>query len=169
MTATDPDLGDTLTYSLVNNAGGRFAINATTGEITVANGSKLDYEANTSHTVTVRVSDGSLSSQTVLTIDVNDVNEAPGAAGFTGGSAVNENSANGTVVGTVIASDPDLGDTVTYSLSNDAGGRFAIIATPASSRWPTAAYSISKPTPATALRSWRATAPSPRRRRSPSP
>ena len=126
VTATDPDLGDTLTYSLVNNAGGRFAINATTGEITVANGSKLDYEANTSHTVTVRVSDGSLSSQTVLTIDVNDVNEAPGAAGFTGGSAVNENSANGTVVGTVSASDPDLGDTVTYSLSNDAGGRFAI-------------------------------------------
>jgi VCBS repeat-containing protein len=126
VTATDPDLGDTLTYSLVNNAGGRFAINATTGEITVANGSKLDYEANTSHTVTVRVSDGSLSSQTVLTIDVNDVNEAPGGAGFIGGSAVNENSANGTVVGTVSASDPDLGDTVTYSLSNDAGGRFAI-------------------------------------------
>jgi len=90
VTATDPDIGDTLTYSLVNNAGGRFAINATTGQITVANGSGLDYEANTSHTVTVRVSDGSLSSQTVLTIDVNDVNEAPGAAGFTGGSSVNE-------------------------------------------------------------------------------
>ena len=126
VSATDPDVGSTLTYSLVDDAGGRFTINATTGEIMVANGSLLNYEANSSHTVTVRVSDGSLASQTVLTIDVNDVNEAPGAASFADGSSVNENSANGAVVGTVDASDPDLGDIVTYSLSDDAGGRFAI-------------------------------------------
>ncbi|MCA9205442.1 MAG: BspA family leucine-rich repeat surface protein, partial [Planctomycetales bacterium] len=38
-------------------AGGRFAINASTGEISVANGSLLNYEDATSHTVTVRVTD----------------------------------------------------------------------------------------------------------------
>jgi CubicO group peptidase (beta-lactamase class C family) len=39
---------------------------------------------------------------------------------------VAENAANGVVVGlTAQASDPD-GDPVTYSLSNNAGGRFAI-------------------------------------------
>jgi hypothetical protein len=35
---TDADVGATVTYSLSNDAGGRFAINASTGVITVANG-----------------------------------------------------------------------------------------------------------------------------------
>ena len=39
----DIDNGDTATYSLVDSAGGRFAVNATTGVITVANSSLLDY------------------------------------------------------------------------------------------------------------------------------
>ncbi len=39
----DPDAGATFGYTLTNNAGGRFAINNTTGEITVANGSLLDF------------------------------------------------------------------------------------------------------------------------------
>ena len=37
--ATDPDLGDTITYSLADNAGGRFQIDATTGVVTVLDGS----------------------------------------------------------------------------------------------------------------------------------
>ena len=61
-----------------------------------------------------------------ITVTVNDVNEVPGAASFSSGGSVNENSANATVVGTVHAIDPDAGDTVTYSLSDNAGGRFAI-------------------------------------------
>ncbi len=36
VTGLDRDAGNTLTYSLTNNAGGRFAINSTTGQITVA-------------------------------------------------------------------------------------------------------------------------------------
>ena len=38
----DPDAGATLSYSLTDNAGGRFAINSTTGQITVANGTLLE-------------------------------------------------------------------------------------------------------------------------------
>jgi hypothetical protein len=53
--STDPD-GDTVTYSLTNNAGGRFAINPSSGVVTVANGSLLDGPA--SHTITVRADDG---------------------------------------------------------------------------------------------------------------
>jgi hypothetical protein len=41
---TDADQGTTVTYSLSNDAGGRFAINAATGVITVANGTLLDAE-----------------------------------------------------------------------------------------------------------------------------
>lgn len=47
--------GDTLTYILQNDAGGRFAINSSTGQITVANGSLLDFETSTSHSVAARV------------------------------------------------------------------------------------------------------------------
>ena len=57
------------TYSLTNNAGGRFAINATTGAITVANGALLDYETATSHAITVRVTDqGGLTFDKAFTI-----------------------------------------------------------------------------------------------------
>ena len=41
------------TFALTDDAGGRFAIDSNTGEVTVADGSLLDYETNTSHSVTV--------------------------------------------------------------------------------------------------------------------
>ena len=41
-------------------------------------------------------------------------------------AAVNENVADGTVVGTASGSDADVGDVLSYSLTDDAGGRFAI-------------------------------------------
>ncbi len=123
---TDPDTGDTLTYSFTDSAGGRFTINSSTGQITVANGSLLNYEAATSHSVTVRVTDsGGLTYDETFTINLTDINEAPTLIGLTGTTVV-ENAANGTVVGTASTTDPDAGDTHTYSLLDDAGGRFAI-------------------------------------------
>ncbi len=80
----DVDAGTTLTYSLTDSAGGRFAINASTGAITVANGSLLNYEAATSHSVTVQVSDGSLTFSKAFTIDLTNVNEGPTALSLTG-------------------------------------------------------------------------------------
>jgi len=130
--ATDADATATITYSLDDDAGGRFAIHATTGVVTV-NGA-LDYETATSHSVTIRAtsSDGSQSTQT-FTITVNDVGESSvGAISDTDVAAdyVLENAANGTTVGlTAFADDPDAMDTVSYSLDDDAGGRFAIHAT----------------------------------------
>jgi Ca2+-binding RTX toxin-like protein len=122
----DPDAGATLTYSLADNAGGRFAINATTGALTVANGTLLNFESAASHNVTVRVTDqGGLTFDKVFTLGVTNVNEAPSNATLTGGS-VAENAANGTVVGTVAGVDPDAGAILTYSLTDNAGGRFAI-------------------------------------------
>ncbi len=126
VTGADPDAGATLSYSLTNNAGGRFAINGSTGQLTVANGSLLDYESATSHAITVRVTDqGGLTYDRGFTITVTNANEAPTNATLSGGS-VGENAANGTVVGTVTGVDPDAGATLSYSLTNNAGGRFAI-------------------------------------------
>jgi VCBS repeat-containing protein len=125
--ATDPDNPDTRTYSLVDNAGGRFAISSS-GQVTVADGALLNFEANTTHNITVRVTDaGGLTRDAVLAVAINNVNEAPSAPAWSGGAGtVAENSANGTVVGTVASSDPDALDPRTYSLVNDGGGRFAI-------------------------------------------
>ena len=126
---SDPDAGATLTYSLIDNAGGRFAINATSGQVTVANGPPLDYETAMSHGITVRVTDqGGLTFDKAFALNVTNVNEAPNNATLTGGT-VAESSANGTAVGTVAGVDPDAGATMTYALTNNAGGRFAINAT----------------------------------------
>ncbi|RCW63014.1 cadherin domain-containing protein, partial [Pseudorhodoferax soli] len=132
--ATDPDGTDTVSYSLSDNAGGRFAIDASTGVVTVADGSLLDYETASSHQITVLAtsSDGTTSSAN-FTVALINVNEAPvGAVTDVNASAnqVAENAANGTAVGIVAqAADPDGADTVGYSLSDNAGGRFAIDAT----------------------------------------
>ena len=62
---------------------GRFAINATSGQITVANGSLLDYETATSHSITVRMTDqGGLTFDKAFTVSLSDVNEAPTNATF---------------------------------------------------------------------------------------
>ncbi|GAC1033511.1 retention module-containing protein [Pseudomonas sp. No.21] len=131
---TDGDAGATITkYELTDNAGGRFAINATTGVVTVADGSKLDYEAATSHNITVKVtsSDGSTNSQ-VFTINLSNVNDN-GVTLSDSDSATNtvaENAATGTRVGvTALGVDGDAGTSVTYALTDNAGGRFAINAT----------------------------------------
>ncbi len=78
VSALDRDAGNTFTYSLTNNAGGRFAIGTGTGQITVNNSSLLDFEASTVHTVVVQATDqGGLSYARTLTINVSNVNEAP--------------------------------------------------------------------------------------------
>ncbi len=75
---TDIDSGDSFTYALTNNAGGRFAINTTTGQVTVANGSLLDFEASPTHTIVVQATDqGGLSFSNTLTVNLSNVNEAP--------------------------------------------------------------------------------------------
>jgi hypothetical protein len=130
VTGFDPDAGAVLGYSLTDNAGGRFAINATTGQITVANGTLLNYEAATSHAVTVRVTDqGGLTFDKVFTLAITEVadgaNQAPTGATLTGGS-IAENAANGTSVGPVTGIDPDAGAVLSYTLADNASGRFAI-------------------------------------------
>ncbi len=120
-----------VTYSLVNDAGGRFTIHSTTGVLTVADGSLLDFETNSSHAIIVRATSADLSTaDQSFTIAVTDANEGGVSAVVDSNAAANsvaENSAIGTTVGiTGLATDPDGTDTVTYSLTSDAGGLFTI-------------------------------------------
>ena len=125
VTGIDPDANTTFSYSL-RDPDGRFAINASTGVVTVAYGALIDYETAASYQITVRTTDqGGLCFDKSWAINVTNVNEAPTDATLFGGT-VREHSANGTHVGTVIGTDPDAGDVLRYSLLTDAGGRFAI-------------------------------------------
>ncbi len=127
--AADPDAGDRLTYSITaGNTDGAFALDADTGEITVANRAALDYEAHPTFTLTVEVTDSGtpgLTDTATVTIHLRDLNEAPlvNDQSF----SVGENAANGTSVGTVIATDPDAGDRLTYSITGgNTDGAFAL-------------------------------------------
>ncbi len=73
LTTTDPNAGDTFTYALLNNAGGRFSIVG--NQLKVANGLLLDFEQASSHTISVQVTDSTNNTFTKsLTITVGDVN-----------------------------------------------------------------------------------------------
>jgi hypothetical protein len=134
--AVDQDAtNSTITYSLTSSAGGRFAINSSTGVITVANPTLLNREASgapSSYDVTVQAAsqDGSTILK-VFTIPVTDADEfdvTPVSDVNAAANTVVENSLAGTPVGiTARATDGDVSNhTVTYSLTNDAGGRFQI-------------------------------------------
>ncbi len=133
VTATDPDPGDTLTFAITSgNADGAFAIDPTTGQVTIANGALLDYETMPARSLTVTVSDsdGNTDSATV-SIAVTDDNSEFSVSAITdtdtNANLVAENVTGGTVVGiTAFASDADGSDTVSYSLSSNPGSLFQI-------------------------------------------
>jgi hypothetical protein len=113
--ATDPQGGE-VTYDLTSGTG-TFSIDSITGEITLI--TTLDYETNQYASFGVRATDIDGNSSTSWgDVTIDDVNEAPN---FTGGEmgywwSVPEDTAIGTVVGTVSAVDPQ-GDTVSYALT----------------------------------------------------
>ena len=80
VTATDVDAGASLTYSLEGTDGSKFDIGSSAGQITVKTGNVPNYEAKTSYSVTVKVSDGSLTDTVAVTINVTDVTGAAGRA-----------------------------------------------------------------------------------------
>ena len=77
VSATDPDTGDTLEYSLEGTDRTKFGINATSGQIRTKVGENYDYEARTSYSVTVTVNDGTVTVSSAVTINVTDQDEPP--------------------------------------------------------------------------------------------
>ena len=138
VSASDPDAGDTLSYAITGGDPSRgVRIDAATGQITVADSAQLDFETTPVFNLTVTVTDaGGLSDTAAVTVNLTNVNEDPTASDATFSLA--ENSADGTVVGSVSASDPDAGDTLSYAITGgDPSGAFASTPPQARSRWPT--------------------------------
>jgi hypothetical protein len=125
--ATDAN-GGAVTYLLTDDAGGRFAIDPATGVVTVADAELLDFESATSHQITVRATDahGAFSEQS-FAIAVTDVPVSAPQDIDPAANTVAEGAADGTVVSGLRVQASDVhGGTVTYVLTDDAGGRFAI-------------------------------------------
>ncbi|MDD5723176.1 MAG: choice-of-anchor D domain-containing protein, partial [Syntrophales bacterium] len=75
VTSTDTT---TISWSLDDNSSGRFAINSSTGEITVQASGSFDTETEPAINITVRATDTAGNASTaVLGIDVNNINEPP--------------------------------------------------------------------------------------------
>ncbi|SHK48169.1 Metallo-peptidase family M12 [Rubritalea squalenifaciens DSM 18772] len=83
VSASDPDVGDTLSFAITaGNVGGAFAINSSTGEVTTA--TALDYETTASYSLTVTVTDsGGLTDTAIVSVTVTDVNEGGGTTSYT--------------------------------------------------------------------------------------
>lgn len=110
---TDADVNDSHTFTINTGNGGAFAI-ANNGNISVNNSSLLNYESTTQFVLNVTVKDkGDNQATADITINVADMNEKPNVndTPFT----ISEQATNGTDVGTVVATDPDAGDTLTFA------------------------------------------------------
>ena len=127
--AVDPE-GAVLSYSIAGgNGSGLFEIDAASGELFYT-GTGEDFEAGTGpFELTVRASDGDLSTDITVTVSVTDVPEAPAFAqqGYAFDLAENtDGSASRVSLGTVAAADPE-GAALGYSIEGgNASGRFEI-------------------------------------------
>ncbi len=117
---SDPD-GDTMTATkLTDPSNGSVVVNPD-GSFTYT--PNLDFFGT--DTFTYEVSDGEATSVATVTITVESVNDAPTVSPAT--FSVDENAANGTVVGTVNMNDVDAGDSHGFAITGgNTGGVFAI-------------------------------------------
>jgi len=122
--ATDPDSGDSATFTLTDSAGGAFSL-ASNGLL--SSNVTFNYESRTSYNITVRVTDsGGLTREETFTVNVNNVNEAPTNIQADRALAFDENLAPGTGLAWFTSSDPDVGDSASYFLLDSAGSRYSL-------------------------------------------
>lgn len=126
------------TKSLSDDAGGRFAINSSTGVITVANGSLLNYEANTTHNITiVETLAGATGSpkSTTLAVTITNRTQPPATDWSPSGTpTIATDAATNTLVGSLTLSDIFFANTSIvggtnsseFVLTNEAGIGVAI-------------------------------------------
>jgi len=120
-TSTDPDTGNTFTYSLVAGAGdtNNTAFSIVGNELQI--NASPDFETKPSYNIRVLTTDqGGLSYDKPLVVNINNVNETPTDLSLSN-TSINENVAANSTVGTFTSTDPDTGNTFTYSLVAGAG------------------------------------------------
>ncbi len=118
LSTTDPDASNTFTYSLVNTGPCPGTDNASFNILDNALRTNAVFNAGvkSSYAICVRSSDqGALTFDKAFTITVTVVNQAPTAIGLSAGS-IEENLPANTALGILTTTDPNIGNTFTYSL-----------------------------------------------------
>ncbi|MDZ7792033.1 MAG: cadherin domain-containing protein [Xanthomonadales bacterium] len=126
--ANDGDGGSAdagITYAITGGNGGAFAID-NSGAIIVADASAIDFENSSSFALTIEADDGGSTASATVTVDVIDEPPAQPVDTDGGADSVAEDAANGDPVGVDVTSSDPVDGTVTYVLTDDASGRFAI-------------------------------------------
>ena len=124
--ATDPDGGDTLTYTLGSTADdGHFAVDSKTGQLQTSGA--LDYESQSSYLVTVTASDsGGLTASIAVTITVDDVADTPpGQPDAPEISNIQQTSFRITWTAAAAGSSAITGYGIQYKLSSEADSAYA--------------------------------------------
>jgi VCBS repeat-containing protein len=128
VTVSDDDAGSSFTFTITGGSDqGFFKIDAGGAlSLNVARDFEMKVDANGDgvYLVTVTVSDGGLTDTQDLAVTITDVNEFPPDITSDGGGATAKISIfeNTTAVTTVIATDKDTGDVVTYAITGGADG-----------------------------------------------
>lgn len=117
LTTDDPDKNDTFTYT-ITDSNSPFEI-ANGNQLKLKAGQSFDYETTKNHQVVVNIKTtdaGGESFTQSLTINVDDVNEAPTDISLAGAKTVKENDTSGVVIGQFTTTDEDKADTHTYTV-----------------------------------------------------
>jgi len=114
--STDPDFGNTFTYSLVAGDGSTDNASFSIVGNVLKTAAVFNFEAKSSFSIRLRTTDQSgLWFEKVFVITATNVNEAPTDVALSK-NTVPENSSVGTSVASISTIDPDAGNTFTYSL-----------------------------------------------------
>ena len=124
LSAADQDLGDSHAFALVAGPGGDDNASFQITGATLKTNAVFDFETRTSYSIRIRATDLlGLTYEEVFTITVSDVVEShPPTDIELSNASVGETLPSGSAVGTLSATDPDAGDTHTFTLVAGAGG-----------------------------------------------
>jgi CSLREA domain-containing protein len=120
LSTTDPDAGDSFTYTLVSGTGDSDNASFKIDGDSLKTAAAFDFETKSSYSIRIQTSDGALTFAKAFTISVTNANETPTAIDLSN-STVEENQPIGTAVGTFSTADPDAGDSFTYTLVSGSG------------------------------------------------
>lgn len=127
--ASDPEGGD-ITFEILNgNDDGAIVLDQATGQLTVANPVFFDFETTPAFSLSMRISDEEAATTDItVTINLIDVDESGNIPPTINDQSfdVEENTANGTLVGTVAYSDSDCCQVVLRVLDGNVDEAFSL-------------------------------------------
>ena len=121
LSSSDPDAGDSLTYALVSGSGDDDNSAFTIEDDQLKIIQSPDFESKSSYAIRLQTKDsGGQTFEKAFNLKISDLNETPTNISVSA-STFNENIDASSAVASLSSSDPDAGDSLTYSLVSGSG------------------------------------------------